>query len=127
MLGCRQGRMTSVRTGQHRMAMSLLGAWIGLAGCLGQSGPKADQATLEAARAVDEKVGGTFRDYYGEVLRLAQRYTSEPDSFRVALDALPGSHLTDEQWAAWTAPYAQDPQPLADHLEEVIAELATLK
>jgi hypothetical protein len=85
--------------------------------------PAVDRATREAARAVDEQVGGTFLDYYEEVLRLAHQYGAQPDSFRVALDALPGSHLTDEEWADWTAPYSQDPAPLAERLEKVIAAL----
>ncbi|MBZ0270199.1 hypothetical protein K8I85_18760, partial [bacterium] len=64
-----------------------------------------DAATREAARAVEERVGGTFLDYYTEVVRLSRQYGAEPDSFRAALDALPGSHLSEEEWTAWTAPY----------------------
>lgn len=95
-------------------------------GC-GDRGPEVDRATRAAARAVDEKAGGTFLDYYEEVLRLAQRHAAEPDSFRAGLDALPGSHLTDEEWEAWTAPYSGDPQPLAERLEKVIADLGVAR
>jgi len=110
--------------GRTRLIIGILGCFLagGPAGC-GRSEPGVDRATLAAARAVDEKAGGTFLDYYEEVLHLAQRYGTQPDSFRVALDALPGSHLTDEEWQAWTAPYGQDPQPLAERLEKVIADL----
>jgi hypothetical protein len=70
-----------------------------------------------------EETAGDFIDYYGTVLHLATRYASHPDSFRAALDSLPGSHLTDEQWAAWTAPYREHPSLLADRLEEKLAEV----
>lgn len=105
-----------------------VGAWIvvaaalALAGC-GRGGSRVDRSTRAAARAVDARVGGTFLEYYEDVLRLAQRYSAQPDSFRLALNALPGSHLTEEEWAAWTAPYAGDPEGLARRLERVIAEL----
>jgi hypothetical protein len=69
-----------------------------------------------------EETAGDFIDYYGTVLHLATRYSSHPDSFRAALDSLPGSHLTDEQWEAWTAPYREHPDKLADRLEEKLAE-----
>ncbi|MGQ0720957.1 MAG: hypothetical protein ACT4PE_05195 [Candidatus Eiseniibacteriota bacterium] len=72
-----------------------------------------------------EARAGDFLDYYAEVLRLARVHSAAPDSFRAALDALPGSHLTDEEWDAWTAPYQDDPGKLADRLERVIAELST--
>jgi len=81
--------------------------------------------TLERSPATlaVEEVAGDFLDYYAIVLRLSARYSAEPDSFRAALDSLPGSHLTDEEWDAWTAPYREHPALLADRLEEVIAEL----
>ena len=70
-----------------------------------------------------EEVAGDFLDYYDAVLHMSRRYSAHPDSFRAAVDSLPGSHLTDEQWEAWTAPYREHPNLLADRLEEVIAEL----
>jgi hypothetical protein len=76
--------------------------------------------------AVEERAGD-FLDYYAEVLQLARRYAAEPDSFRAALDSLPGSHLSEREWKAWTEPYRAHPEQLADHLEEVIANLATAK
>jgi hypothetical protein len=75
-------------------------------------------------RAAEAKAGD-FLDYYDEVLRLARRYAAQPDSFRTALTELPGSHLTEEEWDAWTEPYAQDPVHLASHVEELLAELAS--
>ena len=74
-------------------------------------------------RAVEEKAG-SFLDYYEAVLLASRRYSASPDSFRAAVDSLPGSHLTDEEWAAWTAPYERDAGPLAERLEEVIGELS---
>jgi hypothetical protein len=73
--------------------------------------------------AAEEKAG-SFLDYYEEVLKLSRRHAASPDSFRAALDALPGSHLSDREWQAWTAPYEDDAGPLAERLEEVIAELS---
>ncbi len=92
-------------------------------GCLGsREPPEKSPETL----AVEEKAGD-FLDYYSEVLHLARRHAAEPDSFRAALDSLPGSHLSKEEWRAWTEPYREHPERLADHLEEVIANLATAK
>jgi hypothetical protein len=88
-------------------------------GCA-QREPARTQETLTV-----EARAGDFLDYYAEVLRLARVHTAAPDSFRAALDALPGSHLTDEEWDAWTAPYRDDPEKLADRLERVIADLST--
>jgi hypothetical protein len=68
-----------------------------------------------------ERKAGDFADYWSEVLRLSRRHVAHPDSFRVALDALPGSHLTDEEWDAWTAPYRDDPNRLAARLEEAMS------
>jgi hypothetical protein len=84
-----------------------------------------DDETLErapATLAVEAEVGD-FLDYYSTVLHLSARHSAHPDSFRVALDSLPGSHVTDDEWEAWTAPYREHPNLLAGHLEEVIAEL----
>ncbi|MEZ5066133.1 MAG: hypothetical protein R3B81_15475 [bacterium] len=70
--------------------------------------------------AAEEKAGD-FLAYYDAVVTLSRRYATEPDSFRVHLDALPGSRLTDAEWAAWTAPYRDAPRALADRLESAIA------
>ncbi|GJM45162.1 MAG: hypothetical protein DHS20C21_20040 [Gemmatimonadota bacterium] len=101
-----------------------LAALTGLTACGQQDGPRADAETIAASRAIDEKAGSDFLGYYEDVILLAQRYSAHPDSFRVALEALPGSRLTDEEWEAWVAPYAEDPRPVAAHLEEVIASLS---
>jgi hypothetical protein len=70
-----------------------------------------------------ENRAGDFLEYYGEVLRLSQEYAAQPDSFRAAIDSLPGSHLTEEEWKAWIAPYGDDPREVADRLEKIIAGL----
>jgi hypothetical protein len=114
-----RARWLSIGTAGLALALGALGP----GGCGRHSGPDVDRDTRAAARAVDRKAGSTFLDYYAEVLRLAQRYNAQPDSFRIALDALPGSHLTDGEWKAWTAPYARDPEPLAQRIEKVIADL----
>jgi hypothetical protein len=82
------------------------------------------EARSAETRAAEAKAGD-FLEYYDEVLRLARRYAAEPDSFRTALTELPGSHLTEEEWDAWTEPYAQDPVHLASHVERLLAELAS--
>ena len=96
-------------------------SWSGViamaAGCAGEGTPERAPETLAV-----ERVAGDFIDYYGAVLHLATRYSASPDSFRAALDSLPGSHLTDEEWEAWTAPYREHPGVLADLLEEKLAE-----
>ena len=68
-------------------------------------------------------IAGDFLDYYEELLYLSNLYSAHPDSFQAAVDSLPGSHLSDEQWEAWTAPYREHPDQLADRLEQVMAEL----
>ena len=73
--------------------------------------------------AVEEKAGD-FADYYAEVLRLARRHAAHPDSFRAALDSLPGSHLSEEEWRAWTAPYEDAAGDLATKLEDATATVA---
>lgn len=95
--------------------LALGAAW---PGCEGK-GPVRSPETL----AVEEKAGD-FLDYYETVLELSRRHAAWPDSFRAALDSLPGSHLTDEEWKAWTAPYREDPSRMADRLEDVIARLS---
>jgi hypothetical protein len=72
--------------------------------------------------AVEERAGD-FLEYYGEVLRLSQEFAAHPDSFRAAIDSLPGSHLTEEEWEAWIAPYRDDPREISDRLEKIIAGL----
>ena len=109
--------------GATACALAVLVGAGSLPGCADDSAPRADAETLAAARAIDRKTGSTFLDYYEQVVRLAQRHSAYPDSFRVALDALPGSHLTDEEWAAWVAPYTEDPYPVTERLEEVITTL----
>jgi hypothetical protein len=109
------------RARQWWWIVALLGG--ALAACGRDDGPPVDPATRQAARAVEERVGGTFLDYYTEVVRLSRLYGAEPDSFRAALDSLPGSHLSDDDWAAWTAPYAGDLERLVDRLDEATAGL----
>ena len=89
-----------------------------LAGCETKpAAPKAPE-TIEV-----EKRAGDFLDYYGEVLRLSHEYAAHPDSFRAALDSLPGSHLSEKEWEAWIAPYRDDPRVVSERLEKVIAGL----
>ncbi len=88
-----------------------------LAACSRDEPPVKAPDTLEV-----ERQAGDFLDYYAEVLQLAQAHAAEPDSFRIALDALPGSHLDERAWEAWTRPYREDPSRLADRLERIIAE-----
>ena len=76
--------------------------------------------------AVEEKAGD-FLDYYEEVLRLSKRFTAQPYSFQAALNELPGTHVTDEEWEAWTRPHRDDAVDLALRLEAVIADLAQQK
>jgi hypothetical protein len=78
--------------------------------------PKASETIAVEARA------GDFLDYYARVLQLAQAHASAPDSFRAALDSLPGSHLDEKEWEAWTRPYRENPSRLADQLERILAE-----
>lgn len=103
-------------------ALALAGLLLAaLAACSGGDAggaPPKDPAT----RAVEERVGD-FVDYYDSVLRLARQYAAYPDSFRAGLDSLPGSHLSDEDWEAWTRPYRNDPAALHERLETVIANL----
>ena len=80
-------------------------------------------AKSPATLAAEEKAGD-FLDYYENVTRLARRYAADADSFRIGLDALPGSHLSDEEWSAWTAPYEEEPGRLAERIELVLTDLA---
>ncbi len=92
-----------------------------VAGCGGDDpGPIAKSPELLAV----EGKAGDFLDYYEEVTRLARQYAADADSFRIGLDALPGSHLTDAEWSAWTAPYEEEPGHLADRIERVLTDLA---
>ena len=72
----------------------------------------------------DHPIHTMFLDYYEDVTRLARRYAADADSFRIGLDALPGSHLSDEEWSAWTAPYEEEPGRLAERIEQVLTDLA---
>jgi len=110
-------------------AMLRIGPLRNIALALAAAGLVASCKEAEADRgpetiAVEEKAGD-FLDYHAEVLRLAQAYSASPDSFKAALDSLPGSHLTDEEWEAWTEPYREQPGLLADRLEQIIADLST--
>jgi hypothetical protein len=91
-------------------------------------GAACDRAQPERVRSPETRAvearAGDFLEYYEHVLRLAKEHATEPDSFRVALDALPGSHLSDEEWQAWVAPYTDDPVAFADRVESVLADLA---
>ncbi len=104
-------------------AVLAVAALAGAVGC----GPAARPEPRSAETRAVEARAGDFAAYWAEVLRLARRHAAHPDSFRIALDALPGSHLTDEEWAAWTAPYAEDPGALADSLEAAIATVAPVE
>lgn len=91
-------------------------------GCAPKS--EVDPEVRAAAQIVEEKAG-PFLDYYAQVVDLAHRHRAEPDSFRIGLEALPGTQLSEAEWKAWTAPYEQDPQPLVTRLEEMIAGLSS--
>lgn len=98
-------------------ALAALGAALA-GGCESpKAAPKSPQ-TIEV-----EKRAGDFLDYYGEVLRLSQEYAAHPDSFRTAIDSLPGSHLSEKEWEAWIAPYRDDPRKVSERLEKIIADL----
>ncbi len=100
----------------------VLAIWVGLGpGCGADEAPIAKSPQTLAI----EKEAGDFLDYYAEVLRLAQEHAAEPDSFRIALDALPGTHLDEEAWSVWTQPYRDDPRRFSDRLERIIAERKT--
>ncbi len=90
-------------------------------GCVGE-GPDLEKSPETMAV---EETAGDFLDFYEEVLRLARHHAADPDSFRISLDGLPGSHLTDEEWEAWTAPYEEEPAHLAARIEEVLTDLAS--
>ncbi len=104
-------------------AVRVAAAVVVLAGAAGCGAGDRPAPRSAETRAVESKAGD-FAAYWAEVLRLARRHAAHPDSFRAAVDSLPGSHLTDEEWAAWTAPYAEDPGTLADSLEAAIATVA---
>jgi len=112
----RRGRRSGALTALVLLALPAVGTTV--PGC-GHEEPVRSSETL----AVEEKAGD-FLDYYETVLDLSRRYAARPDSFRAALDSLPGSHLDDEEWEAWTAPYRENPSRMADRLEEVIGRLS---
>lgn len=109
---------------QARHWLVLLGACGALGASSACDAPEPAPVRSEETRAVEAEAGD-FLDYYDEVLSLARTYAAQPDSFRAALAELPGSHLTEEQWDAWTEPYADDPVHLASHIEALLAKLAS--
>lgn len=114
--------MTRLSRNRSVLSAALLTALLA-AGCSREPPPPAKSPETVAV----EEIAGDFLDYYEQVLRLSRRHVASPDSFQVAVAALPGSRLTDEQWEAWTAPYRAEPDRLAERLEKVIADLATVK
>jgi len=106
--------------GTRAALAALLAAATASAGC----GDREPAAPKSAATLAVEAEAGDFADYYAEVIRLSRRHAAHPDSFRAALDALPGTHLTDPQWDAWVAPYEHRPGELAARLEEAISTVA---
>jgi hypothetical protein len=103
-----------------RILAFVLGAGVAgvQSGCDAREDPPKSPETI----AVEEKAGD-FLDYYANVLRLSHEYSAHPDSFRAALEELPGSHLSEEEWMAWTAPYRNDPREVSERLEKIIAGL----
>jgi hypothetical protein len=81
-----------------------------------------DPAKSRDTLAVEAKAGD-FADYWAEVLKLSRRYIARPDSFRIALEALPGSQLSEAEWNAWVEPYHKDPLRLAGKIERAMAEM----
>lgn len=73
----------------------------------------------ETAKLEDR--AGPFLEYYEQVLRLAQRHAAHPDSFKLALDAMPGSHLDARAWDTWTQRERTNPKLFAEKLEAIIA------
>ena len=104
---------TFTRTAALLALVALGGA---LTGCEMKPSVEKPPETVEV-----EKRAGDFLDYYGEVLRLSHDYAAHPDSFRAAIDSLPGSHLSEKEWEAWIAPYRDDPRVVSERLEKVIA------
>lgn len=107
------------RSPGRKVGAALAAALLAVAAGCHEAEPVRSPETL----AVQAKAGD-FLDYYEEVLKLSRRYAAFPDSFRVALDSLPGSHLTDEEWKAWTEPYVEESGPLAKRLEQVLADMS---
>jgi hypothetical protein len=109
----------------NRGSQVILAVWVILAatgsGCRNGEHPPAPDKSPEAL-AVERKAGD-FLDYYEEVIVLSRRHAAHPDSFQIALEALPGSNLTVEEWEAWTEPYRDDPRLLTLRLETTIANL----
>ena len=102
------------------VAFGLLALVAGATACArDEPPPPKDPETLAV-----EAEAGPFLEYYETVVRLARRHAAHPESFRVAVDSLPGTHLSDEEWEAWTRPWREDPEALADRIEDVLADLA---
>jgi hypothetical protein len=86
------------------------------------SAPEKSPETL----AIEERCGD-FLDYYGEVIRLSRLHSAQSDSFRAAVDLLPGTHLSDEEWEAWTKPYLDRPGVLGERIAAVLTELGSTR
>ena len=95
---------------------------IAMAVALGACGRGAGVVRSKETIAAEAKAGD-FADYWAEVVRLSRRHAAHPDSFRAAIDALPGTHLTDAEWDAWIAPYRARPGDLASRLEQTMTEM----
>src|SRR5262245_36108536 len=105
--GFPSGKISRSAALARRVFFATLCAWAAIlaAGC------DARKSTAKSSETIAvENRAGDFLEYYGEVLRLSQEYAAHPDSFRAAIDSLPGSHLTEEEWNAWIAPYRDDPR-----------------
>ena len=108
-------RIRSAARGTARWIVAIV-----IASALVACGRRAEKSPATVAA---EKKAGDFADYWAEVVRLSRRHVAHPDSFRAALDSLPGTHLTDAEWEAWIAPYRAHPGKLASKLEETMAEV----
>jgi hypothetical protein len=99
-------------------------ATVSAAGMLAGCGRLEGKPAKSSETAEVERKAGDFADYWAEVVQLSRRHSAHPDSFAAALRALPGSQLTEEEWASWTKPYREDPRGLAAKLEEAMATVS---
>lgn len=102
-----------------RSVLLVIAAVALLVGC----GERGSRGAESAETIAVEKKAGDFADYWAEVVQLSRRHAAHPDSFRAAIDSLPGTHLTDEEWEAWVAPHRERPGELATKLERTMAEI----
>jgi len=110
--------------GVRRFAFGFAFAALAVLGAALAGGCESPKAAPKSPQTIEvEKRAGDFLDYYGEVLHLSQEYAAHPDSFRAAIDSLPGSHLNEKEWEAWIAPYRDDPRQVSERLEKIIADL----